>query len=232
VASGGASLVVKDGVTSAAQLKGKSLATPSLGNTQDVAARYWLKQHGLTTTPTGGGDVAIKPIKPNSAAVLQFKSGQLDGGWEPEPYATEMVLDGGKRLVNEASLWPGGKFVTTQLVVMSSYLKDHPDVINGLLKGQIAATDFLNKDKAAAEQAANEQLATLTGKSLKPDILAETFKHITFTDDPIASSLLTDAQHATAVGLLDPISNLSTIYDLDPLNKLLSAAGEQTVSSS
>src|SRR6478735_10105988 len=97
VATGGASLVVKGGISSAAQLKGKSLATPSLGNTQDVAARFWLKQHGLTTTPTGGGDVAIKPIKPNSAAVLQFKSGQLDGGWEPEPYATEMVLDGGKR---------------------------------------------------------------------------------------------------------------------------------------
>ncbi len=71
-ASGGASLVVKKGITSAAQLKGKSLATPSLGNTQDVALRFWLKQHGLNTTPTGGGDVSIKPIKPNSAAVLEF----------------------------------------------------------------------------------------------------------------------------------------------------------------
>src|ERR1700746_2104596 len=92
-ASGGASLVVKKGITSAAQLKGKSLATPSLGNTQDVALRYWLKQHGLNTTPTGGGDVAIKPIKPNSAAVLEVASGQIDGGWEPEPYATEMGQD-------------------------------------------------------------------------------------------------------------------------------------------
>ena len=230
-ASGGAYLVVKKGIDSASQLKGQKLATPSLGNTQDVALRYWLKQKNLTTTQAGGGDVPILPVTPNSAAVLQFASGQIAGGWEPEPYASEMVADGGHVLVDEASLWPGGKFVTTQLVVMSSYLKDHPDVINGLLKGQVAATDFLNNDKAAAEQAANEQLATLTGKSLKPDILAETFKHITFTDDPIASSLLTDAQHATAVGLLDPISNLSTIYDLDPLNKLLSAAGEQTVSS-
>ena len=137
-ASGGASLVVKKGITGAAQLKGKSLATPSLGNTQDVALRYWLKQHGLTTTPTGGGDVAIKPIKPNSAAVLEFQSGQIDGGWEPEPYATEMVLDGGTRLVNEASLWPGGKFVTTNLVVTQSFLKAHPSTVNGLLKGQIA----------------------------------------------------------------------------------------------
>ena len=231
-ASGGAALVVKTGIDSASQLKGQKLATPSLGNTQDVALRYWLKQKNLTTTQAGGGDVPILPVTPNSAAVLQFASGQIAGGWEPEPYASEMVAEGGHVLVDEATLWPGGKFVTTQLVVMSSYLKDHPDVINGLLKGQVAATDFLNNDKAAAEQAANEQLATLTGKSLKPDILAETFKHITFTDDPIASSLLTDAQHATAVGLLDPISNLSTIYDLDPLNKLLSAAGEQTVSSS
>ena len=231
-ASGGAALVVKKGIDSASQLKGQKLATPSLGNTQDVALRYWLKQKNLTTTQAGGGDVPILPVTPNSAAVLQFASGQIAGGWEPEPYASEMVAEGGHVLVDEATLWPGGKFVTTQLVVMSSYLKDHPDVINGLLKGQIAATDFLNNDKAAAEQAANAQLATLTGKSLKPDILAATFKHITFTDDPIASSLITDAQHATAVGLLDPISNLSTIYDLDPLNKLLSAAGEQTVSSS
>src|SRR5215471_15258039 len=147
-ASGGASLVVKNGITSATQLKGKSLATPSLGNTQDVAARYWLKQHGLTTTPTGGGQVAIKPIKPNSAAVLQFKSGQLDGGWEPEPYATEMVLDGGKRLVNEASLWPGGKFVTTNLVVTQSFLKAHPSAVNGLLKGQIQANSYINANGA------------------------------------------------------------------------------------
>lgn len=231
-ASGGAALVVKKDITSASQLKGQKLATPSLGNTQDVALRYWLKQHGLTTTQAGGGDVPITPVTPNSSAVLEFGSGQIAGGWEPEPYASEMVADGGHVLVDEASLWPGGKFVTTQLVALSTYMKDHPDVINGLLKAQIQATDFLNQNKSEAEQAANEQLATLTGKSLKPDILAETFKKITFTNDPIASSLLTDAQHATAVGLLDPISNLGSIFDLDPLNKLLSAAGEQTVSSS
>ena len=85
VATGGASIVVKKGITSAAQLKGKSLATPSLGNTQDVALRYWLKQHGVTTNTTGGGDAFIKPTKPNSAAVLQFKSGQIAGGSEPAP---------------------------------------------------------------------------------------------------------------------------------------------------
>src|SRR6478609_7814128 len=224
-ASGGASLVVKGGISSAAQLKGKSLATPSLGNTQDVAARFWLKQHGLTTTPTGGGDVAIKPIKPNSAAVLQFKSGQLDGGWEPEPYATEMVLDGGKRLVNEASLWPGGKFVTTNLVVTQSFLKAHPSAVNGLLKAQIQANSYINSSPAAAAQAANGELTELLGKGLPSDVLNQSLKYITFTNDPIASSLATDAQHAVAVGLLKPVNNLSGIYDLGPLNNLLKADG-------
>jgi NitT/TauT family transport system substrate-binding protein len=230
-ASGGASLVVKKGITSAAQLKGKSLATPSLGNTQDVALRYWLKQHGLNTTPTGAGDVAIKPIKPNSAAVLEFASDQIDGGWEPEPYATEMVLDGGTRLVDEASLWPGGKFVTTNLVVTQSFLKDHSSAVNGLLKGQIEANSYINANASAAATVANNELTKLLGKGLKPNVLAAALPFIKFTNDPIASSLQADAQHAAAVGLLTPVKNLPAIYDLGPLNALLKAAGQPQVSS-
>jgi NitT/TauT family transport system substrate-binding protein len=228
-ASGGAALVVKPSITSVSQLKGQSLATPSLGNTQDVALRYYLKQHGLTSTQTGGGDVSIKPIKPNSAAVLEFKSGQIAGGWEPAPYDIEMVQDGGKELVNEASLWPGGKFVTTNLVVTQSFLKAHPSAVQGLLKAQIAANDYLNKDPSAAAAAANAQLTSLLGKGLKPSVLAESFKQITFTNDPIASSLTTDAKHAVSVGLLQPV-NLTGIYDLGPLNALLKANGEAQVS--
>jgi len=230
-ASGGASLVVKKGITGAAQLKGKSLATPSLGNTQDVALRFWLKQHGLTTTPTGGGDVGIKPIKPNSAAVLEFASGQIAGGWEPEPYATEMVLDGGTRLVNEASLWPGGNFVTTNLVVTQSFLKAHPSTVNGLLKGQIQANSYINASAAAAASVANAELTKLLGKGLKPNVLAAALPYIHFTDNPIASSLAADAQHAAAVGLLSPVKNLPGIYDLGPLNALLKAAGQPQVGS-
>jgi len=230
-ASGGASLVVSKNITSVSQLKGKSLATPSLGNTQDVALRYYLKQHGLTTTQTGGGDVSVKPIKPNSAAVLQFQSGQIAGGWEPAPYDYEMVQDGGHTLVNEASLWPGGKFVTTNLVVTQSFLKAHPSAVNGLLKAQVQANDYIKNNTSAAETAANDQLTSLLGKGLKPSVLAASFKEITFTNDPIASSLAADAKHAEAVGLLQPVSNLPGIYDLAPLNAVLKAAGEPQVSS-
>jgi len=230
-ASGGAALVVKKGISSVSQLKGQSLATPSLGNSQDVALRYWLKKHGLTTTQTGGGDVPIKPTTPNSAAVLAFQSGQIAGGWEPAPYDAEMVAEGGHVLVNEASLWPKGQFVTTNLVVTQSFLAAHPSAVSGLLKGQIEANDFINQNKAAAEAAANAELTSVLGKGLKPAILSAAFAQIKFTDDPIASSLLADAQHGIAVGLLKPVSNLRGIYDLGPLNSLLQAAGEPTVKS-
>jgi NitT/TauT family transport system substrate-binding protein len=222
---------VKKSIVSPAQLKRQKLATPALGGTQDVALRYWLRQHHLTTTPVGGGDVPVTPITPNSDAVLEFKSGQIAGGWEPAPYDIEMVQDGGHVLVNEASLWPHGQFVTTNLVVTQKFLTAHPSVVDGLLKGQILANDYIHSDLPGAEAAANAELTKLLGKDLSPSVLSASFEEINFTDDPLATTLATDAQHAVSVGLLDPVSKLSALYDLGPLNKLLKAAGEPQVSS-
>jgi NitT/TauT family transport system substrate-binding protein len=231
VASGGAELVVNKDITTAGQLKGQKLATPSLGNTQDVALRYWLKKQGLTTTSTGGGDVPVTPVTPNSAAVLQFESGQLAGGWEPAPYDAEMVAAGGHVLVNEASLWPGGKFVTTLLVVTQSFLAHSPTVVTDLLKAQVEANSYIASDKSAAEAAANAELASLTGKGLKSSVLAASFAQVTFTDDPVESSLIADASHAVSVGLLEPVNDLKGIFDLGPLNNVLAANGKPTISS-
>ncbi len=223
VATGGASIVVKKGITSAAQLKGKSLATPSLGNTQDVALRYWLKQNGVTTNTTGGGDAFIKPTKPNSAAVLQFKSGQIAGGSEPAPYDIQMVQDGGTVLLKE----PG---VTTLLIVTKSFLAAHPAVVSDLLKAQVQANAFIKSNPTQAQADANAELATYTGKPLKADLVAASFKEITFTNDPNAASLKTAADQAVSLGLLQPV-NLDGIYALDPLNKVLAEAGESQISS-
>ena len=222
-ATGGASVVVKPGITSASQLKGKTLATPSLGNTQDVTLRYWLKQNGLATTSAGGGDAFVKPTKPNSAAVLEFKSGQIAGASEPAPYDIQMVNDGGTVLLSE----PG---VTTLLVVTQSFLSAHPAIVADLLKAQIQANDFIKSNPAAAEADTNAELASYTGKPLKASIVAAAFKEITFTNDPDAASLKTDATQAVSLGLLKPV-NLSGIFDLGPLNTALAAAGEPRVSS-
>jgi sulfonate transport system substrate-binding protein len=221
-ATGGASIVVKPSISSVAQLKGQSLATPSLGNTQDVAVRYWLKQQGLTTSTTGGGDVAIKPTTPNSAAVLEFKSGQIAGGSEPSPYDVEMVQDGGKVLLSE----PG---VTTVLMVTQSFLSAHPAIVNDLLKANLDSLNYIKSDPSGAQAAANAELAASTGKPLKSAVLGPAWKEITFTADPDAASLDADAQQAESVGLLKTV-NLNGIFDLTPLNNLLSAAGQASVS--
>src|SRR6202042_181075 len=205
-ATGGASVVVSKGIASAAQLKGKTLATPSLGNTQDVALRYWLKQNGVSTPTTGGGDAFIKPTTPNSAAVLEFKSGQVAGGSEPAPYDIEMVSDGGTVLVSE----PG---VTTLLVVTQSFLSAHPAIVADLIKAQIQANAFIKSNPTAAQADANAELASYTGKPLKASLIAASFKEITFTDDPDSSSLTTDASQAVSLGLLKSV-NLSGIFDL------------------
>jgi NitT/TauT family transport system substrate-binding protein len=222
-ADGGASVVVAKGITSAAQLKGKTLATPSLGNTQDVALRYWLKQNGIATTATGGGDAFIKPTTPNSAAVLEFKSGQIAGGSEPAPYDIEMVADGGTVLYTE----PG---VTTVLVVTQSFLSAHPAVVADLIKAQIQANQFINSNPTAAQADANAELASYTDKPLKSSLVAAAFKEITFTNDPDESSLTSDASQAVSLGLLKPV-NLSGIFDLGPLNQALAAAGQPQISS-
>ena len=112
-ASGGAALVTKASITSPADLKGKTIATPQLGNTQDVALRAYLKTQGFKTDLEGGGDVSIKP-QTNSQTVTTFKAGSIDGAWVPEPFLSLLVAAGGHVLVDEKTLWPGGKFVTTE----------------------------------------------------------------------------------------------------------------------
>jgi NitT/TauT family transport system substrate-binding protein len=229
--SGGASLVVKADITTPAQLKGKKLATPQLGNTQDVALRYWLKEHDLKSDTAGGGDVTILPQE-NSQTLEAFKTGDIDGAWVPEPWATRLVQEGGgKVLVDEASLWPDGKFVTTHLIVSTKFLKEHPGTVSRLLEGQVQADAFVNANAAEAQKIVNAGIAKITGKPLKDETIQAAWKHLTFTNDPIASSLATSAVHAEAVALLGKV-DLKGIYDLAPLNAVLAKAGKAKVSES
>jgi NitT/TauT family transport system substrate-binding protein len=226
--SGGAFLVVRDGIDKPEDLAGKTLASPQLGNTQDVALRSWLKEQGYETDEAGGGDVSIEP-QANGDALAAFISGDIDGAWVPEPWATRMIQEGsGHVLVNEADLWPEGKFVTTHLVVRTKFLDDHPDVVKALLEGTVSAIDKTNDDPTAAKASANKQLEELTDKPLDQGVLDAAWENLTFTADPIASSLEKGAKDAEAVGLLDPV-DLNGIYDLRPLNDVLKDKGQSAV---
>ena len=231
--SGGAGLVVRPaaGISGVASLKGKKLATPQLGNTQDVALRTWLASQGLKTDPQGGGDVSITPAD-NSTIVQLFKSGQIDGAWVPEPYLSRLVEEaGGSLLVDESTLWPQGQFVTAELIVTTKLLNEHPDVVRHLIEGEVTATDWTKAHPADAEQVINTALEKLSGKALSAKVLADAWTRLTFSVDPLASALQAAAKNAEDAGLLDKSTDLKGIFDLRTLNTVLRAQGRQPVSS-
>lgn len=222
-ASGGVFLVTRPEITSVDRLRGTVVATPQLGNTQDVALRHWLKGHGLGTTREGGGDVQIKP-QDNAVTVNAFSSGAIDGAWVPEPTASRLVAAGGRVLLDERTLWPDGKFVITHLLVSTTFLRDHPDVVKKLIRGSVKANAFINANPAQAQQAVSTGIGRLSGKPLDAGLTAEAWKSITFLDDPLADSLRVGARHAREVGLLNPV-DLNGIYDLRLLNEVLAEQG-------
>ncbi|MGA4544345.1 ABC transporter substrate-binding protein [Uniformispora flossi] len=226
--SGGASLVVKPGINSAADLKGKKIASPQLGGTQDVAVRSWLASQGLKTDTKGGGDVSIVPTD-NAQTLALFKSGELDGGWLPEPWATRLVQEAGaKVLVDERTLWPEGKFVTTNLIVRKKFLDEHPDTVEALIKGQIATTSWIQANPDKAKTDVNDQLTAFTQKGLAPAVIDNAWKNIEVTNDPLATSLLKLKDDGVKAGITKD-ADIHGIYDLTLLNKVLQAAGQPAV---
>ncbi len=228
--SGGAALVTKADITTVDQLKGKTIATPQLGNTQDVALRAFLKTKGFKTDTQGGGDVSIKP-QDNSQTLDTFKQGVIDGAWVPEPFESQLVAAGGHVLVAESSLWPKGQWVTTNVLVRKDFLKAHPATITRFLTGLYDSVHELNTNPSAAQAAANAQIKTLSGKALTDSVLTASFKDLSFTVDPLASTLAKEAADAEAAGLL-PATKLAGIYDVTLLNQLLKSKGQPEVPSS
>jgi NitT/TauT family transport system substrate-binding protein len=227
--SGGAFLVVKPEITDAEELRGRKIASPSLGNTQDVALRAWLKSNGMTTTKEGAGDVSVVPQQ-NSQTLETFIAGEIDGAWVPEPWATRLIDEGGgKVLVDERDLWPDGRYVTTHLIVRTDYLQKYPGTIKALIEAELAAQQLIASDPAKAQALVNEQIKADTGKAIGQELLETSWGNLEFTMDPIASSLEKSAQDAVALELLEPV-DLTRIYDVTILNQVLADAGETEVS--
>nr|WP_308800951.1 aliphatic sulfonate ABC transporter substrate-binding protein [Streptomyces polyasparticus] len=228
-ASGGVSLVVNPKkIKSLNDLEGKTIAAPQLGNTQDVALLNYLAEKGYKVDATSGkGDVNIARTD-NKVTPIAFKNGDIDGAWVPEPTASKLVADGGKVLLDERELWDDGKFVITNIIVRQEFLEKHPKVVEAVLRGSVNTNAWINENPDEAKKAINSVLDKETGKPLPANVLDPAFKNVEFLDDPLASTLRDEARHAVKAGLLkDPL--LDGIYDLGPLNKVLSAAGKPSV---
>lgn len=222
-AAGGTSMVVKPGITTAEDLRGKTVADPALGGTQDVSLRDWLARNGLKVNNQGGGDVSVKPTSPESAVVQQFVTDQIAGAVESAPFDVQMIKAGGVRL------WSDPNTITV-LVVRQEFLNAHPDAVAGLLRGQVEANERIAADPSAAAQAANGVLAKTLGKGLDPDVLTESFHETTFTNDPGISSLRDQVAKAVATGLLKPL-DINGLFDPAPLNRVLSETGKPQVAT-
>jgi len=229
--SGGAALVVRNdsGITKAADFHGKKVASPQLGNTQDVALRAWLKANGLKTTDKGG-DVQVVPLA-NPDQLTLFLKKDLDAAWAPEPWATRLIREGNGRLfLDERTLWPNGQFVCANLIVSTKFLKEHPDVVKNWLRAHVELTDWINGHLPEAKNLLNAQIQKETGKALPDGTLAEAFGRLQVTYDPLRSSLMNSAKSAFDAGFLGrQMPDLSNLYEVSLLNQVLAEKGKKAI---
>jgi len=229
--SGGAALVVRNdsGIQNANDFHGKRIASPQLGNTQDVALRAWLKNNGFKTKDKGG-DVEVIPLA-NPDQLTLFMKKELDAAWAPEPWATRLIREwNGRLFLDERTIWPGGQFVTTNLIVSTKFLKEHPDLVKNWLRAHVELTDWIAGHLPEAKQTLNQQIQRETGKALPPAVLDDAFGLLQVTYDPLRGALLNSAKSAFDAGFLGrQMPDLSSLYDLSLLNQVLSEKGKKAV---
>ncbi len=232
VASAGAQFIVKPSINSVADLKGKRLATPGLGGTQDIALRSWLKEQGIATSPTGGGDATIVPTD-NATALSLFRRGDIDGAWVPEPWASRLVIDGGgKVFLDEKSLWPDGKFVTTEIIASQDFLNKYPGTVRSILQANNTAIRYIASNVDKSKDVVQEQILKWTGAKLADAVINRAWGNLEFTWNPLASTLRKSADDAASIGLLQLGPNkLAGIYDLRLLNSVLKASKARPVTA-
>jgi len=221
-ASGGAGLVVRSNsaINTERDFGGKTVATPQLGNTQDVAARNWLAARGYKLKEKGGS-VTLLPLS-NPDQLTLFRKGEIDAAWTVEPWLARLELEGdGKLLLEEKTLWPEGRYVTTHLVVRREFLLANAVLIKKLLTAHVEVTRQINEDKLAAGKILNAELKKETGKALPDPVIERAMQRVEFTWDPISSSLRQSAEAAHKIGFLRAPPNLTGIYSLGLLNEVL-----------
>ena len=226
-ASGGAGLVVRkdSGISGPKDLKGKRIATPQLGNTQDVACRTWLKAQGLDTAEKGG-TVSVIPVS-NPDQLTLFIKKEIDGAWTKEPWVSRLIVEGGGTLLyDERALWPGGEFVTATVIVRTDFLREHPDIVKSWIASHVELTLWINANPAAARELVNAGIKRVTGRKLGENVISGAFSRTTITCDPVKSSLFKSADDAYALGFLGKDKpDLKDIFDLTLLNEVLKEKG-------
>lgn len=202
-ASAGAALVVRKEVAIAGlkDLAGKRVAVPQTGGTQDISLRHALKSVGLAAKDKGG---TVDVVQFSPADVLSlFQRGELDAAWLPEPWVARLESElGAKRVLDEKTLWPGGRFSTAVVIVRTEFLKAHPELVEKLLAAHKNAVQAIQAEPDAARTVIGEKLKALTGKAIPDPLLKTALSRTELTTDPLKESVLTFADWSHELGYL------------------------------
>lgn len=225
---GGSALVIQPGsINKISDFKAKVIATPQLGNTQDIAARFWFRSKGFQFN-LFGGEIRIIPME-NTNLFTLFKQKEIGAAWTIEPWVSQLVLEAqGEIYLEESALWPEteGKYVTTHLVCRHSYLKTHSNLIKKWILGHIELTDWIIIHPQAAQEIFNQEIQQEVFRPLSTQVLQKAWKKLEVTYNPLPSSILRYAKMAFEVGILKEQPDLSTLYDLSLLKEVLESKAQ------
>ena len=202
--NGGSALVVQpdENLAAPSDFRGKRIATPQFGNTQDVAARAWLASGGLRIRQTGGDALVLPTANPDQLAL--FMTRQLDAVWTVEPWVSRLELEaGGKVLVEEKDA------VTTLLVARAAFLTARPEVVRAFAAAHRDLTDWIRENPAEAQRMVREELRVRFRTEMAPELIARAWTRMTPTSDISLESLRTFVAKARQVGFLDSVPDLA-----------------------
>jgi NitT/TauT family transport system substrate-binding protein len=205
---GGSALVVQGDSTlkTAADFRGKKIATPQFGNTQDVAARAWLKSGGLKITQSGGDAQVVPTANPDQLSL--FKQKQLDAVWTVEPWISRLEqAAGGKVLVDDRSA------ITTVLVARAEVLATQRTLVRKLVAAHRELTEWIKANPAEAQRMAREELDVEMRAKFAPELVESAWKRIVLTSDVSLDALKTFISSAQSVGFLRNAPDLSRLVE-------------------
>jgi NitT/TauT family transport system substrate-binding protein len=223
-AENGAGLVVRKsaGIGGAGDLRGRKLATPQLGNTQDVALRRYLADAGLETSDRGG-DVQVLPLA-NADILTLMQRRELDGAWVPEPWMTRLLHEAdGTLLVDERTRWPQHHFPTTVLVLSRDFMRQRPELARRLVAAHVATVRWIRGHRDEARALVDSGLQKWAKKKLPPALLAEAWERVDISERLDDAALRKQLEDARALGLAPGAGDASGLVDHQLLDETTGA---------